>query len=164
MKTANDFRNDAAAKDKEAFDSFERCDTDGFLSQWANGINAQLDRAKAAIVEDGKTAIFAGLFEGSRRIKARTIKTKFGTAWLLHEDEVDLIERRGKKFLPFGTTSRIHKDLGIRQGHERAPAWAVLASNGTGLSGNVWVQEFRTGDKWGMDATEETDDAPGIND
>ena len=43
MKTAQEYRNEAAELHNRVEESFERCDTDGFLSQWANGISA-IDR------------------------------------------------------------------------------------------------------------------------
>lgn len=155
-KTADDFRASAAEKDRRAAESFNRCDTDGFLTQWASGIGAELDRTKADLTEDGETSVFNGLYEGDRRVKAKIIFSQYGAAWLLHEDEADLIERRGKKFLPTGDNSRILRDLGLRQAGERAPAWATISGSGTGLSGaaTARVVIFRTGDPWGMDSTE----------
>lgn len=154
--TATELRETAARQDQEAAASFERCDTDGFLSQWASGINASLNRVKADLIENGKVDTFVGLFEGDRRVKAKEIRTKFGSAWLLHDDEQDLIRRRGRKFLPTGNRSRILKELGLRQANEEAPAWACISGQGAGLSGaaNSTVITFRTGCKWGTDATE----------
>ena len=154
MTTATDFRKTAATLETRAAESFERCDTDGFLSQWGNDITARLNRVKADITDEGKTAIFTGLFEGDRRVKAKMITTKFGTAWLLDDEETALIEQRGKKFLPCNKNSRILKGLGLRMADERAPAWACLGGEGTGLAGcaSVRVVVFRTGDKWGGDA------------
>jgi hypothetical protein len=152
--TSAALRESAAAKDQQAADSWERCDTDGFVSQWANNINASLDRRKADLIDEGKLARFKGLYDGDRRVKAKQIETKFGFAWLLHDDEADLIARRGKKFLPTGKRSRILKKLGLSERTELAPAWACLTGSGSGLSGcaSVHVATFRTGCKWGSDA------------
>ena len=133
-------------------ESRERCDTDGFVSQWAHGICGEEIRTKAEIARNNGLATFNGLFEGNRRIKARVIQTRFGSSWLLHEDEADLIAKRGKQFLPTGKTSRVLKSMGLEQREETAPAWATLDGSGTGLSGNVWRKVFRRGDKWGQDA------------
>jgi hypothetical protein len=57
-KTPTEFKADAAKHDSNAAESFERCDTDGFLSQWASGINAQVARTNAAIAENGGVATF----------------------------------------------------------------------------------------------------------
>lgn len=159
MKTAQEHRAKAAQHETDRAESWERSDTDGFLSQWASGLNAQLERRKADLVDAGKMAVFTGLFEGDRRVKARMITTKYGVAWLLHEDEAELIERRGKKFLPTGKKSRVLRNLGLAERAELAPAWAKMDGRGYGLSGTAWVATFRTGDKWGQDATEVKEDA-----
>lgn len=137
---------------KTEHESFERCDTDGFVSQWAHGICGDRDRVKAQIARNNGFAVFDGLYENGRRVKARIIQTRFGSSWLLHEDEADLIAKRGKQFLPTGENSRVLKSLGLEEREENAPAWATLDGSGTGLSGHVWVTVYRRGDKWGQDA------------
>ena len=156
MATATQHRKKAAAHFKAEADSFERCDTDGFLSQWSSNINGRLELTRAAIAEAGGVSEFAGLFEGDRRVKAKQVRTKFGAAWVLHSDEADLISRRGKVFLPFGENSRGLCELGLRQGVEEAPAAACLDGQGRGLGSlhTVFVKVFRTGCKWGSDARE----------
>ena len=154
-KTAQDFRDDAKASRKRREASWNRADTDGFLSQWSSDLGARLSNTKADLLDSDKLGKFPGLFEGDRRVKAREITTRFGTSWLLHEDEADLIARRGKVFLPWGPRSRIHKSLGLSVRTELAPAWACFGGGeGKGLSGccNVHVKIFRTGNKWGQDA------------
>ena len=163
MTTATELRNKAAAQDKEAAASFERCDTDGFLSQWASGISAELNRAKAAIIEDGGVAEFIGLYEGDRRVKAKQGYKKFNGYtsyyWLVHEDETELREARGKPFFPQGERSRVLKQHGLTERREMAPAAAKIHGTGTGLAGcaTCRVINFRTGDQWGLDATLVTD-------
>mgnify|MGYP003140538319 CR=1 FL=1 len=156
MTTATQHRKNAARHLKAEADSFDRCDTDGFVTQWSHGIGASLELTRAKIKEAGGVAEFPGLFEGDRRVKAKQVRTKFGAAWVLHEDEVDLIARRGKVFLPFGAKSRILRELGLRQGSELAPAWADLAGEGTGFGSlhTVHTSIFRTESKWGVGATE----------
>lgn len=143
---------EAKARDaiQRAHDSFERSDTDGCLTQWACGITADLRRRQAQILRDGGKATFPGLFEGNRRVRARLIETRLGECWLLDDEEA---ARFGRKFLPEGFKSHIQKKLGLHQSLEWAPAAANTASNGTGLSGNVWIETFRTGCRWGSDAT-----------
>jgi len=150
IKTAAEYRAEAAASLQEREDSFQRCDTDGFLTQWSCGLNADLARTRANIVEAGNTAIFLGLYDGEHRVRAREVFTQYGTyCWLLDDEEA---ARYGRKFLPMGENSRVQKKLGLREANESAPAWAKLDGHGTGLSGNAWVATFRTGDKWGSDA------------
>lgn len=129
--------------------SFERCDTDGYLTQWASSLSADLALAKAELLREGKTALFTGLYEGERRVAARKVFTTYGTRWLLADDEA---ERFGCTFLPVGKNSRKQRNLGLREALERRPAWAKLTSDGTGLGGNVWVDVFPTGCRWGSDA------------
>ena len=85
-KTAEQYRAEAAAHRQEAADSFERCDTDGFLSQWASGINAQEADAKAKLAEAGGIATFKRTIlltlEGEVT-DARRVETRFGTKWRL---------------------------------------------------------------------------------
>lgn len=153
--TAADYRNLANSQRSSAVESFDRCDTDGFLSQWAHNINSDLNNTKAEILENDGKSDFVGLYEGDRRVKAREITTKFGRSWLLHEDEVALIALRGKPFLPTGKTSRIHNQLGLQERKELAPAWCKITAHGTGLSGaaSAFVHTYRSGCMWGSDAT-----------
>lgn len=133
---------------QRAHESFERSDTDGCLTQWACGITADLRRRQAQILRDGGKATFPGLFEGTRRVKAKLIQTRFGETWLLDEEEA---QRFGRKFVPEGFRA-IQKRLGLHQAMEWAPAAATTAGSGKGLSGNVWITVFRTGCRWGSDA------------
>lgn len=139
----------AHASRVSAQESFDRCDTDGYLTQWASSLSADLALAKAELLREGKTSLFTGLYEGDRRVAARKIQTAFGSRWLLADNEA---ERFGSRFLPVGKTSRKQRALGLREAIERRPAWAKLTSDGTGLGGNVWVDVFPTGCKWGSDA------------
>ena len=129
-----------------------------FLSQWGSGLNARLHDLFADIIDKGHRWEFVGLFDGDRRVKAKVIATKFehhrSHCWLLHDDEKDLIKRRGKKFLPCGKNSRILKGLGLVESLELAPAWAAISGSETGLSGAISCQPraFRDGCEWGSDA------------
>lgn len=139
----------AHASRVSAQESFHRCDTDGYLTQWASSLSADLALAKAELLREGKTTLFTGLYEGNRRVAARRVFTTYGTCWLLADDEA---ERYGCTFLPVGGNSRKQRALGLREAIERRPAWAKLTSDGTGLGGNVWVEIFPTGCRWGSDA------------
>ena len=61
--TADEHRAAAQANRDEAAASWERCDTDGFVSQWASGITAQLHSAQARLTDNGGRAEFAALFD-----------------------------------------------------------------------------------------------------
>ena len=134
-------------------DSFQRSDTDGFLSQWASGISANVDRMKADICRNQGKWQFTGLYEGDRRVMAKQFTRKFNghysTGWVMREDELELIGKRGKPFLPSGDTSRVLRGLGLRERAETDWAWAGINGQGTGLSGTAWAATYRAGDKWG---------------
>lgn len=132
MKTAEQLNREADECFRREQESFERCDTDGFLSQWANNITGRLKREQARIAENGGKAKLPVLLEGRRRVRAKLIDGKFGYCWLLDSKEA---EKFGRKFIPYGEDSRIQKSLGLRQGIHTIPAVAYIAGSGTGLSG-----------------------------
>jgi hypothetical protein len=77
---------EAAQHEQDAHESFERCDTDGFLSQWASGMMASLKRAQARIEEQGGRAIFTRVrlakLDSSEIVReAKLIETRFGRRW-----------------------------------------------------------------------------------
>jgi hypothetical protein len=146
-KTSQYYREYAQQCRARAADSFERCDTDGFLTQYAAELTAQLADRRAHLVEAGNVAVFTGLYAGVRRVAARQITSRFGFCWVLREDETDLIRQRGSVFLPCGKNSRVLRALGLAEREETSPAWATLAGKD-----NVGVLVFRTGDEWGQDS------------
>lgn len=143
----------AAEARQRSAESFERCDTDGFATQAAASLTARVEEARARITEAGGRSVFAGLYEGDRRVVAKQIRTRFGWTWILGEVEAS---RFGRRFVPVGEGSRIQKALGLRERAELAPAWADVGSppGATGFSGlgSCYVEIFRTGDAWGSDA------------
>lgn len=145
----------AAASRQRSRESFERCDTDGFLSQWASDITAQQLERQAFIAEAGGKALFTGLYQGDRRVAAKQHTMMYmgntRTSWMLRNDEA---EKFGRRFVPVGSKSRIQKQLGLVERAELAPAVATLGGSGTGLSGcaSAFVTVKRTGDQWGLDA------------
>lgn len=162
FETAEEYRKAASENFRRKEESFQRCDTDGFLSQWALGINAELMNKKADILDNDCMDTFIGLYEGNRRVKAKMIVNIFDGyrvvhSWFLHKDEEDLIARRGKPFLPTGNNSRILKNLGLNECKEFDKAWAKIdvpaGAKSTGLSGcaNAFVRVYRCGDIWGGD-------------
>ena len=119
---------------------------DNFRTLQANRIMKDKAKLQSKIVANGGLGVMAGLYEGERRVSAKIITTKFGKAWLLNDNEADLIKLRGKPYLPFGKTSRVLKNLGLSQCDELAPATAVLTNCAT----NVF--SYRIGNEWGLDA------------
>lgn len=157
MKSAEFYRAEASKCRARAHESFERSDTDGFLSQHSSNLMALLYDKQANIAENGGYDCFNGLYEGDRRVRAKIIETVYGRCWMLDENEIDLVRNRGGMFIPIGSNSKVQKRLGLSERAELAPAWAKLASNGTGISGNCWIYTFRTGCQYGSDAVLITD-------
>lgn len=84
FEKAKQLREASSHKAQEAVDSFERCDTDGFLSQWASSLNSQLDRTNAEILEAGGVSEFDAVFDLQGNYQpAVLIDTRFGKAWSL---------------------------------------------------------------------------------
>ena len=129
---AKEMRESASNSRKSARESFDRCDTDGFVSQWASNINADLLSTKAGILENGGMAEMAALLDGERVLDAKQIPTKYGVCWLLEDAEA---EKYGRRFIPFGRNSRIQKKLGLHQDFVMKLAWAAISGSGTGLAG-----------------------------
>lgn len=142
-------RAEADRQDQAAEESFQRCDTDGFLSQWALGLGAQRDRLQADILEDGGVAEFPALFDlqGNRvRAKLITVPDKFNygrpkRVWAF----CDLQDKLTGKFInPFPKRASTMEKKGYREGTETAPAKADIVGYGRGLSGHAWVATVRT--------------------
>lgn len=137
MKTAEELRTEATTLDQRAADSFDRCDTDGFLSQWSDGITARLRRAEAEVAEQGGTAEFDALFDlDGNLVAAKLIDTRYGTSWgILATDDPrsEIVAWVGA--FPKRETTMTRK--GYREGTVRAAAYAELwaPSSATGLGG-----------------------------
>src|SRR5215467_366677 len=80
-------RETAAAHREAAAESFERCDTDGFVSQWAHGVLGQQHDLQARIEERGGTWTFTGLFDivSGKRVEARLVSTRYGRSWCIRD-------------------------------------------------------------------------------
>lgn len=149
-------------------DSFDRCDTDGFLSQYSHQLHYQLYMAQAQIAEDGGLSPARRLFvKAGPEVEAKLIDGQYGPCWLLSDAEA---EKYGRRFIPFagdcphcdneyhqykkgpmkgvckkcqGTgingNSRVQKELGLVEGWVEKPAHAIITGKGRGLSGSAWV-------------------------
>jgi hypothetical protein len=114
-------------------ESFRRCDTDGFLSQYASNITAAVWREKASIIENQGFARFVVLVDSEGTIVAdRSFSNQYGTSWIVFDEHQD---RLGRKFIPYDGShvegqnlgkSRIQKRLGLRQEFKEAEAWICV--------------------------------------
>jgi hypothetical protein len=132
-------RRQAAELERKAQESYERSDTDGFVSQWASGMNAQLLRRQAEIDDaQGQWEFERTVLErlDGQPVVARHVHTRYGDKWRI--DATD-------EWLPYQPkrVSTLAK-YGYREVHEReiAPAKAMhwAPPGARGLSGATLVQ------------------------
>lgn len=87
--TAAEWREKAADRLRSSAESWERSDTDGALSQWADDTMAHLYQACAKVVEDGGTVWFRVLadLDGNVIEDAREVETRYGYAWVVPQQD-----------------------------------------------------------------------------
>lgn len=158
MTTSNELREQAKAKDREAQESFDRCDTDGFLSQWASGISASKLRLQADIEDNGGKWTFPALFDlDGKRVRAklgeRYNKFAYGyeSVWIFY-DEHDRPIRGKFPIHAFPKRESTMTKKGYREGTETVPAYADIKGRGYGLSGTCWVAACRKDNGYPADA------------
>lgn len=85
--TADQWRERAVSSRKESRDSFDRCDTDGFLSQWAND-QMSIRYEYCADVADNNGIIRAtALFHNGELVeRARLVEGRYGFVWVYDGD------------------------------------------------------------------------------
>ena len=136
-------------------ESFQRCDTDGFLTQQILADTSRLERARAELCEKKGKHDFLGLYDGNRRLKAKMIlvedkftpysKTK-NPVWLLEDSEA---EKYGRRFMPFNNgrgKSRILNSFGLKELEVIADAWA----KSTWAGWTHYIKYYRVNDEWGQ--------------
>ena len=146
---ANDLRTQAAAIDARAAESFDRCDTDGFLSQWVDGIEANRLRLAADIADNGGTSEFPALFtlDGQYVPARRCESEKYG--WSDYWMVLDENGRATGTFLTYHPTRRSTlAKKGYVEGVVREPAKAIITGKGTGLSGSAWAAVVPVNQPW----------------
>tara|TARA_A100001015_G_C14711561_1_gene602280 strand:+ start:188 stop:724 length:537 start_codon:yes stop_codon:yes gene_type:complete len=136
-------------------ESFQRCDTDGFLTQQVLADTARLEEARAELCKKQGKHDFLGLYDGKRRIKAKVIlvEDKFtpwskskNPVWFLEDSEA---ERYGRKFMPFNNgrgKSRILNSFGLKELRVFADAWA----KSTWAGWTHYIKYYRVDDECGQ--------------
>ena len=144
-------RLEASAKrsHEAAEESFQRCDTDGFLSQWALQSSASVDRANIDILRHGGHVSVRVLCDAEGNIVSDRQRTfphpKFEwqsvTKWDLGRDAA-------RRWVPVGEKSRVQKQLGLHEEIRYVPGYAKLTApaGARGLSGcaSAYVGRFRS--------------------
>lgn len=128
----------SAQKEKAAQDSYERSDTDGALSQFANSRMSDVDRYKAQLAQQGGLSEFQALYDTEGNIvPAVKVSTKYGEAWGLVDKD-----NPGNHFKGFFNPSKAQDEekakandakKGYYLGTAIAPAKADIVGGGGGI-------------------------------
>lgn len=130
--SSEDLRRMARESHQRSADSFERCDTDGFLSQWASDITGRLLTLQAEINDNGGVHEFACLcdLEG-RPVRAKNIRGKYGWVWAI----MDEFGNFTGEFIGDGLSEKSLARKGYTYGTVTLPAYAEIKGSGYGLAG-----------------------------
>jgi sucrose-6-phosphate hydrolase SacC (GH32 family) len=86
---AANFRQMAKEAAQRAIESFDRCDTDGFLSQWASNSMSQHYRICAELCDTQGMRECPALFDlAGNLVSTRMIDGQYGRSWLTTEEHV----------------------------------------------------------------------------
>lgn len=124
---AQELEAEAKIREDRSRESFERVDTDGFLSQWASDITARKLRVQADIERAGGVQEFPALFDlEGNRAPAKLIRGRYGMTWLVKTGPA----YEDVKFISaFPKREATMERKGYREGHEVAPARAILTGD-----------------------------------
>lgn len=87
-RTGDQWRLIARESDIAKAESFERCDTDGFLSQWAHNQMQTRYMDMARIAENGGTMSRAALFDlDGNLVTMKTVSGRYGESWFIPQNE-----------------------------------------------------------------------------
>lgn len=133
--TPDQLREEAAKADQAAEDSWNRSDTDGFMTQWAMASSARRLRLEAQIQElDGKWD-FPALFDlQGNFVPARLFDGKFGLSWMLLDAEG---RATGQFVSAFPARPSTMAKKGFTEGRILRPARAAFVGD---LAGSVYAK------------------------
>jgi hypothetical protein len=132
-----------------AEESFQRCDTDGFLSQWALQSSSSVDNANIRILKNGGYVAVRVLCDAEGNIVSDRIRTfphpmfewRSVSKW-------DLGRNAERRWVPMGDKSRVQKQLGLHEESRYVRGYAKITApaGARGLSGcaSAYVGHFRS--------------------
>lgn len=136
---AAELRAKAADCYKREQESFERSDTDGFLSQWASSITARKYLAEADLIDAGGTVETRALFNLDGTVAStHNGWNNFGEYWVLNEAAA---ARYGKRFFNPSKAQdqakayNADKRKGFTVGTVKVRGYVDIVGSGRGLSG-----------------------------
>jgi len=140
-KTAAQWREEAQACTRRSGESFDRCDTDGFLSQWADDTTARRYEMYARLAEKDGIWEFPALFNlvGGLVPDAVWIKTKLNK-WVWRIGSGEAVAWFDPSRARSGARRRANDAAkGYQVGTIRARAYVASSGSGRGLSGVMSV-------------------------
>jgi hypothetical protein len=136
-------REQAADCRRRSAESWDRSDTDGFLSQWASDTTAREWDLKAELADEGWTTEMVALFDlEGNMIPAKEIDGQFGPVWML-------LDKNGQKRGWFNMSSaqkaetrrKNNAKKGVYVGTVRVPVHVEMSGGGgRGLGGAMSVR------------------------
>lgn len=138
-KTAEQWRAEAAAANDRRNESFERCDTDGFVSQWAHQMDEHRYHLNAELAEQNGTTEVGALFDlDGNLLHARHGWGQYGEYWML----LDIDGDNAGYFNPSQARNDARRVAanarkGFYVGTVRVEATTRLVGGGNGLAGAV---------------------------
>ena len=137
-ETAETYR--AMAKDchRRSAESFDRCDTDGYLSQWAADMSARRYGVMAKVAENGGKTEEAALFFADGTIASHDMREgKFGAYFFLTDEAA---KRYGSRFVNLSnakkaeTRRKNYAKKGFTYGRVKGDAVVMSGGNGYNIS------------------------------
>lgn len=136
----------AQAHRDEAAASYDRCGSDGFVSQWANDLSAREHMLAAEIAENGGRAAFPALFDlDGNLVAAKLVQVddryrggKVSKWVVLADDDPQSRATAWITAFPVRKSTMVRK--GYTEGYVLAPAKATLGGGGKGLAGAASVR------------------------
>lgn len=146
LEAIEKLRNEAQRDRERAEESFQRCDIDGFVSQWASQIGAQKRDQQAKVLENGGCSEFSVLCDETGKViatKVYAFDDKFRPdqwnapkkyMWRLPDE---MVEQAGRKWVPCANykSSRIQKQLKLHEEMRWFPAVAIITTGGRKATG-----------------------------
>ena len=137
--TAQDHRDAAAASAKARQESWDRSDTDGFLSQWASGLTAQEHEAWAKLLDNGGKTRMRVLMNLDGTVASTHLHYgQYGASWVVNDDT---FARTGKRFVneSEARSAARRRAAMAKKGHTfgtiEVDGYVTIQGSGTGLSG-----------------------------
>ena len=125
------FRASSRKHIQNANDSFDRCDTDGFVSQWCSGISSRLDDLKADLADQGGMTVIDVVIDlaTDKVVGVRKVRNDFGTSIPCN------INGKTVWINPYLKRESSYTKKGVRMAFMHCYAKAETTGSGYGFSG-----------------------------